>query len=137
MRPDTPEEYIGVDVGSVRVGLARGSSVARLAEPLRTVQAVDALAELKDLVEKSHAAGIVVGLPRNLEGRDTAQTEYVRQWAARAKEAINRQFYFQDEALTSKTAELNRKQSGPADAEAAALILQDFLDTPKEERVRC
>jgi putative Holliday junction resolvase len=137
VRPDTPKEYIGVDVGSARVGLARGSSFARLAQPLKTVAADAAAAELKSQTERLPAAGIVVGLPRSLEGNDTPQTEYVRQWITQAKKIINLPFYLQDEALTSKAAEQNRKQAGPADAEAAALILQDFLDTPEDERVRC
>lgn len=137
MRPDSIEEYIGVDVGSARVGIARGSSAARLAESLKTVRASAAIDKLKALAQESGAAGIVVGLPRSLNGDDTAQTDYVRRWISKAKEDIDLPFYLQDEALTSKTAEQGRKQPGPADAEAAALILQDFLDTPKEERVRC
>ncbi|HET7529082.1 MAG TPA: Holliday junction resolvase RuvX [Candidatus Saccharimonadales bacterium] len=137
MRPDSAEEYIGVDVGGARVGISRGSSAARLAEPLKTVGASAAIAELKAMARESGAAGIVVGLPRSLNGDDTAQTGYVRRWISEAKKDIGLPFYIQDEALTSRRAESGRKQPGPADAEAAALILQDFLDTPKEERVRC
>lgn len=137
MRPDTPQEYIGVDVGSVRVGLARGSSAARLAQPVKTVTASEAMDELKALAEELQATGIVVGLPRSLQGKDTSQTEYVRQWIAGAKNRIKLPFYTQDEALTSKIAERNGSREGAIDAQAAALILQDFLDTPEEERLSC
>lgn len=138
MRPDTPREYIGVDVGSVRVGLARGSDLARIAEPVITVKAANAVQELSALAAKTGAIGIVVGLPRNLDGGDTAQTDYVRQWIKQAQESMQIPFYWQDEALTSVNAEqIKGKEAGPADAEAAALILQDFLDTPEEERLRC
>jgi len=138
VRPDTPREYIGVDVGSVRVGLARGSDLARIAEPVITVKAANAVQELSALAAKTGAIGIVVGLPRNLDGGDTAQTDYVRQWIKQAQESMQIPFYWQDEALTSVNAEqIKGKEAGPADAEAAALILQDFLDTPEEERLRC
>ena len=127
------DEFIGVDYGSVRVGLARGSSAARLAEPLRTVAETDALAEIISIAEDSQAAGIVIGLPRNLEGKDTAQTKLVRDWVNTAKDKIGLPFYWQDEALTSAAA----AYANDIDAAAAAGILQDFLDTPEEERVRC
>ena len=127
------EEFIGVDYGSVRVGLARGSSAARLAEPLRTVPEAAALAEIASSAKDCRAAGIVVGLPRNLEGQDTQQTKSVRDWVKAAKDKIDLPFYWQDEALTSAAA----AKADDVDAAAAAGILQDFLDTPEEERVRC
>ncbi|HEX4775032.1 MAG TPA: Holliday junction resolvase RuvX, partial [Candidatus Saccharimonadales bacterium] len=85
MRHNAPEEFLGVDVGSARVGVARGSSSARLAEPLKTVDAKMAVPELKTLAAGHQAAGIVVGLPRNLDGQDTAQTQFVRDWVGEAK----------------------------------------------------
>ncbi|HET6863652.1 MAG TPA: Holliday junction resolvase RuvX [Candidatus Saccharimonadales bacterium] len=124
-----------MDYGLARVGLARGSSIARLAEPLTTVPAAEALAEIKQLVSGSDAVGVVVGLPRNLKGEDTEQTKKVRQWVAAAKEKITMPFYWQDEALTSAAAAANKAVD--IDAAAAARILQDFLDTPEDERVRC
>lgn len=133
------EEFLGVDVGSARVGIARGSGLARLAEPLKTVPAAAAVSELKKLADGSAAAGIVVGLPRGLDGSETGQTRTVRAWVAVVQPVINLPFYWQDEALTTVSADSRRPDSRGAgsDAEAAAVILQDFLDTPKEERVRC
>lgn len=122
-----------MDYGSVRVGLARGSSAARLAEPLRTVTQPKAIEEIAKLAKDNQAAGVVVGLPRSLGGNETEQTKTVRKWAETAKSAIKLPFYWQDEALTSAAAAKARD----IDAAAAAAILQDFLDTPEEERVRC
>ncbi len=122
-----------MDYGSARVGLARGSSAARLAEPLKTVPAAEVLKEIESLSRHNQAAGIVVGLPRSLDGQDTQQTELVRQWAKGAKELIKLPFYWQDEALTSAAA----AKADDIDAAAAAIILQDFLDTPEDQRVRC
>jgi putative Holliday junction resolvase len=133
------EEFLGVDVGAARVGIARGAEVARIAEPLKTVPAAQAIKELLELAKQNKAAGIIVGLPRSLDGNETNQTKAVRAWIDQAKASIRLPFYWQDEALTTQKAEgLKLKTGGPgADAEAAVIILQDFLDTPKEERVRC
>ncbi|HVS78789.1 MAG TPA: Holliday junction resolvase RuvX [Candidatus Saccharimonadales bacterium] len=127
------EEFLGVDVGGARVGIARGSSAAKIAEPLETVPAGEAPARLGELARGNKAAGIVVGLPRSLDGRETVQTRTVRAWVKAAQAKIGLDFYWQDEALTTVSA----GGGADVDAKAAAIILQDFLDTPKEERVRC
>jgi putative holliday junction resolvase len=132
------EEYLGVDAGSARVGIARGGSLAKIAEPLATVPAAEAVEELAKLANESGAVGIVVGLPRGLDGQETAQTGAARDWVKAAKDKIKLPFYWQDEALTSRQAELRTdKKAAGADAIAASILLQDFLDTGLEERVRC
>ncbi len=124
--------YLGIDYGSSRVGLAVADSETKMASPLATVSPAD-------LVEKITAAGpferVIVGLPRSLDGRDTPQTLAVRRfcddvlWRKLQIEPI-----FQDEAGTSSVAEDRLKESGRSyakgdiDAEAAAIILQDYLD---------
>lgn len=127
-----PEEFIGVDVGSKRVGLARGSSKAKIAQPLKVVPSDQAVVELSRL----NPDGIVVGLPRGLEGQETAQTSTVRNWVKQAQNQLKTPFYWQDEALTSVAAEKSAHKED-VDAIAASVILQDFLDTPIEQRVRC
>jgi putative holliday junction resolvase len=133
---ENPEEFLSVDVGSARIGVARGSSVARIAQPLETIAAGMAIDRLKEVVDENRTAGVVVGLPRSLAGEDTAQTRYVRDWVNEAKAQINLPFYWQDEALTTKQAEGLGVKNHTVDAQAAAIILQDFLDTPEEDRVR-
>lgn len=133
---------LGLDVGKTRTGIARASSLARLAEPLMTVP-TDKLMEALDELVKDHGYGtIVVGLPRNLQGNETTQTEWVRHWVDKAKKNLKTPLYWQDEALTTKMAETQKMTGGKkiphgADALAAAIILQDFLDTPETERVIC
>jgi putative holliday junction resolvase len=129
------EEFLGIDVGSVRIGVARGNSAARLAQPLKTIGAANSQAEIKKLILEHNAAGVVVGLPRGLDGNETAQTQTVRGWVKSLKTQVNLPFYWQDEALTSHHAERISKQEAGADAVAAAIILQDFLDSPENDRV--
>jgi putative Holliday junction resolvase len=134
------EQLIGLDVGHKRIGVARASSVAKLAEPLTTIKAADGLEELQRIIKQETAGTIVVGLPRSLQGDDTAQTTWVRQWVDDAKKQIKLPFYWQDEALTSQIAEAERqvhKSPHDVDALAAAIILQDFLDAPEAQRSLC
>lgn len=136
------KQLIGLDIGRRRTGIARASDTARLAQPLMTVSTEDLIAKLTELINEYSVDKIVVGLPRSIEGNDTDQTRMVRRWAARAKLRINKPFFWQDEALTSKTAESKARpgkssQNESLDALAAAYILQDFLDTPETERVVC
>lgn len=132
MRPDNPKEAVGVDVGSARVGIARGSTAAKLSEPLKTVPAAAAVEEIAALDPDF----VVVGLPRSLDGNETRQTAYVRDWVRSAMRRIDKPFYWQDEALTSHAAESSDDAAG-RDAVAASVILQDFLDTPEAHWVRC
>jgi putative Holliday junction resolvase len=136
------EQLLGLDVGKVRTGIARASNLARIAEPLITIETADLIKILKELINEQNYSVIVVGLPRNLQGDETAQTEWVRHWVDKAKKKLATEFYWQDEALTTKIAEAyqpsgGKKYSLGTDAMAAAIILQDFLDTPEAIRMRC
>jgi putative Holliday junction resolvase len=134
------KQLLGLDVGLKRTGIARASSVAKLAEPLLTVPTTEVLKTVKELIEEYDVGTIVVGLPRNLQGDDTKQTTWVRDWVQHAKSKIGLSFYWQDEALTSKIAEarkLTHKRPHDIDSLAAAIILQDFLDSEEAERVIC
>lgn len=136
-------QIIGLDLGMSKTGLARASSVARLVEPLNVVPTTGVLATLAELENQQPIEAVVVGLPRNLSGQDTDQTTWVRQWVADAKTTLNTSFYWQDEALTSQlavgklqTSKFKHQKMGE-DAVAAAVILQDFLDSAEANRVRC
>lgn len=130
------KEVIGLDVGLKRTGIARASTAARLAQPLMTVETSKTLEAVRAAAADQPLEAVVVGLPRNLSGDDTYQTEWVRQWVKKAKSELKVPFFWQDEALTSKLAEQTPSSRG-SDAAAAAIILQDFLDAPAEERVPC
>ena len=136
MRRNAATEFLGIDVGVVRVGIARGSSLARLAEPLKIVPAKVAIIEIKQLAKTNQADAVVVGLPRGLAGQETAQTQAVRAWVNLAKSQINLPFYWQDEALTTQAAQSRGVKNHTVDARAAAIMLQDFLDSKPEDRVK-
>jgi putative Holliday junction resolvase len=136
------EQLLGLDIGKARTGIARASSLARLAEPLMTIETANLIKTLEELIKEHDYHVIVVGLPRNLQGNETSQTEWARHWVDKAKKELAAEFYWQDEALTTKIAEASQLSEGKkiaqgTDALAAAIILQDFLDTPEANRVGC
>lgn len=124
-------KYLGIDYGSARVGLATANSDAKLASPLKTVTPDKVAAEIAELLPDV----IVVGLPRSLDGRETPQTLAVRRYTDDVLDGLSGELVFQDEAGTSSVAEDRLKESGrkyareDIDAEAAAIILQDYLDS--------
>lgn len=134
------KQFLGLDVGLKRTGIARASGEARLSEPLLTIATTETLKTLRELIEEYNVGTIVVGLPRSLQGDETAQTTWVRDWVKHAMTKIDLPFYWQDEALTSRIAKAKKavyKRVHEVDSLAAAIILQDFLDTPESERVIC
>lgn len=128
-------KLLGLDVGEKRIGVASVDSQIKLAVPLETIL-VDGqeLERIKQLARIHQTQTIIVGLPRNADGLETAQTEVVRRFATRLNK-IGLKTYFQDESLTSVLAEERLEQlkkpyaKADIDKEAATLILQDFVDS--------
>lgn len=129
-------KLLGLDVGTKRIGVARADSSVRIAVPQCTVS-VDGteFEQISRISRVYNAKFFVIGLPRNAQGEETAQSRYSRDFAKKLKKAIpDAKICFQDESLTSVEAEnllKNRKKGfkkGDVDAEAATLILQDFLE---------
>lgn len=134
--PPTPDPtyILALDVGGQRIGVAIASSLARLPAPLTTLANNDSfLPELLKLIEHERVASLVIGLPRGLDGQETAQTAAVRAFVEGLRPHVTLPIYWQDEAATSvrAEAELSKRgkiyQKGDVDALAATYILEDFL----------
>jgi putative Holliday junction resolvase len=130
----TGSSILALDVGHKRVGVALASAIARLAHPLTTLSHDESLwQELAEIVHREDVGCIVVGLPRNLNGDDTAQTAVARQFADDVRARFGLVVCLQDEALTSRKAEAELLQrggnhaKGEIDALAATYILEDYL----------
>lgn len=138
---------LALDVGEKRVGVAFADTSVRIAIP-RAMIPVDGneFVEIAKQFRLEKANLIVVGQPRNSKGETTAQTEWVYAFIASLKSYFVEHnqpeplVKFQDESLTSVQAEailggkhheISRQDraSGKVDSEAAALILQDFLES--------
>lgn len=122
-------------MGDARIGVARGSAIARIAEGLITL-AVDGteLERLHELVVEYSADVLVVGVPRNQSGDLTQQSKKIFAVAEHFSEVLKLPLIYQDESLTSVHAEKLLRERGEGydkgdiDRVAAELILQDFLD---------
>lgn len=125
---------VSLDVGEKRIGVAVADTAVRIAVPFTTVL-VDGneVQTIAEIVLKEEASVIVVGYPRNQQGEATAQTNYVEKFAERL-EVLEVPIVYQDESLTSVMAEQRLKEhkrpysKADIDAQAAAIILQDYLE---------
>jgi putative holliday junction resolvase len=136
---------LGVDYGRKRVGLALSDATGLLARPWKTLtvsgldQQIGALSREVEALsgEADGLAVIVIGLPRRLSGEPNEQTAAAQSLAARLGQRTAVPIVLQDERLTSHEADelLSRrerdwrKRKSQLDAAAAAIILQDYLDT--------
>lgn len=127
---------IALDVGEKRIGVARAHADIGFASPLTTLaNDSEVWAKLETILLENQVSVVVVGLPRNLRGEDTAQTVYCRTFADQVENRFGLSIVMQDEALTSQKAETelkNRKknfQKSDVDALAATFILEDYLSS--------
>ena len=129
---------LGIDFGTKRVGLALSDRSNIIASPYRTLNYVsekDLITQLETIVTKNDIEILVLGLPINMKGEDTAQTIKVRDF----KEILSTlriPIVYEDERLSSVSAinslMLQNVKTGhnkpEIDKTAAAIILQQYLD---------
>ncbi len=134
-------ELLALDIGKTRVGVARANTVARIAEPLTTLNNDDLLMDnIWDLVRQYNAEAIVVGLPRGLDFQDTQQTKYTRAVADKIADTTKLPVLLSDEALSSVDAKKRlsetkkQYQKAEVDAVAAAVILDNFMSIEMSKR---
>jgi len=137
---------LGIDYGARRIGLALSDATATLASPWRLVQRPPSeaetlrvmIGEIRTLAtDDDGLEAVVVGWPRRLDGSPTDQTAIVQTFANALKTQIDIPVILQDERLSSVEAESRlatretdwRKRKAKLDAAAAAVILQDYLDS--------
>lgn len=142
---------LGLDLGARRIGVALAADDGSAAIPLSTLRRGRTLAAdeaaLRAVVEAEMIDELVVGLPLEASGAEGPQAALTRAWAASLGERLGLPVTLRDERLTSHLAEarlgpMTRGRSGGpptrtqrdayrarVDREAAAIILQDELDT--------
>jgi len=129
---------VGLDVGDRRIGVAVSDPTGSLASPVEVYHRKGHEMDVRhvvDLVETYEASGVVIGLPKNMNGTEGPQAEKTREFA----EAVAQQglpIFLWDERLstveaTRRMVEQRHRRRGiqqRIDSEAAALILQTYLD---------
>jgi putative Holliday junction resolvase len=136
-----PGVWIAVDVGAVRVGVARSDPRGVMAVPVVTLRR-DAhrntdVDELLALITEYEAVGVVIGLPKTLAGREGSAAKSAREYGRILNARVEPiPVVFVDERMTTIVAQRNLSSSGVrsraqramVDQAAAVEILQSFLD---------
>lgn len=132
--------YLGLDVGSKRIGVAVSDELGLTVQPVMTLnrksQKREDIRSIARLCRKFGVAGIVVGDPLHLTGEVSRQAERVREFAAELGALAKLPVHFVDERLTSHAAHEILYEAGHrrqdhkqlVDQVAAVLILESFLE---------
>jgi putative holliday junction resolvase len=143
--PRRDERVLGIDVGTVRVGVAMSDPTGTIASPLETLQRArdeSDLDRLAALVVEHEVSEVVVGEPRHLSGASGASAEDAAAYArALAGRIGNVPVHLVDERLSTVTASQHlraggrdsRAQRSVIDQAAAVVILQHFLDSRRSK----
>jgi len=131
------QRRVAFDVGTVRIGVATCDFDAILASPQDAIGGGEgSIPAALELSREYEPREIIVGLPSNLKGKDTASTENARDWARQLEQATSIPIILMDERLTTVQATgalraggLNAKQvRSRVDSASAAIFLQAYLD---------
>ncbi len=131
--------YLGFDLGRATIGLAVADDVLRTAQPVRTLrrrtEAQD-LAAVARVARDYEVTRAVLGLPLNMDGTEGPSARLARAFAPKLEAALRVPVDLFDERLSTFEAETRLRDRGISakdrkaviDAEAAAVILQGWLD---------
>ena len=131
--------WLGIDHGKSRIGLAISDELASFAHPYRTLQAGgNATVEIQAIVAQEQIEGIVIGLPKNMDGTLGPSAESAKAFGQKLDRLLPAvKIIFWDERLTTREAQRalhaagkNTKQSKKMiDQVAAQILLQSYLDS--------
>lgn len=137
------KRLIALDVGDVRIGVAKSDILGMIATPLETIdrRKVKAVKRIVEICKENGTSSIVVGIPKSLDGTEKRQAEKVREFLIKLKKEIsNLEIIEVDERFSTVIADnilndLNKKgaveKRKVVDKVAAAIILQTYLNMKK------
>ncbi|GMU58634.1 MAG: hypothetical protein AMXMBFR34_03970 [Myxococcaceae bacterium] len=130
----------GLDLGTKTIGIAVSDELGLTAQGLKTLERKSLrkdIAALKQLTEELSADRFVLGLPLNMDGTEGPRADATRKFGAALEEETKLPVIYQDERLTTVSAERalleadvsRKKRREVIDQVAASLILQAWLDS--------
>ena len=140
---NTAQTLLGLDFGDKTIGIAVSDTSLTIATPIKTIRRKSIskdLIELFDLIEVYNVGGLIVGLPLSLNGKENIRTEKVRKFVKAIELQKNIKIMLYDERFSSDVIfkELRKNHNSISkikkklDQQAAAYILQGFLDSSKK-----
>ena len=146
---ETPEDFAnalpafgpitGLDLGTVTIGVAVSDGMRSVGSPLETIKrkkfGLDA-ARLMEIIAKRDIKGIVLGLPRNMDGTEGPRCQSTRAFARNLERLTDLPITYWDERLSTVAAERalleadtsRKRRADVIDHVAASYILQGLLD---------
>jgi putative holliday junction resolvase len=132
------KRWLALDLGHVRIGVALSDLLGMTAQPLTVLKSEGTqkdIITIGELVNEHEVSQVVVGLPINMDGTESKQTQKIREFTVKLSNRLNVPVFFIDERLSSRQAErmmtesgvTAKKQRGKVDQIAAALLLQSAL----------
>lgn len=134
---------LGIDYGTLKVGLALSDELKMLASPYKVIPSNSQLAEeIVRIVRENNVDLIVMGMPY-YDGAETPTTAKVRAFTEQLRTIASVPIYFWDESFSTRFARTRmvdagvrkkrRHTRGTTDTWAAAIILQEYLDNRGSE----
>jgi putative Holliday junction resolvase len=130
---------LGIDYGDSRIGLAISDELGSFAHPYRTLHSgARVIDEIRAIVEREQISGIVIGLPKNMDGTLGPSAAKAKSFGTQLAQVIpTMKILFWDERLTTREAQRalhaagkNTRQSKKMiDQVAAQILLQNYLDS--------
>lgn len=146
----TNQRFMGLDVGNARIGVALSDPTCIIASPRNIIHRndTDPVGKIVKIIEEESVSTVVVGLPINMDGTKGPQARKTETFADKLRErllesagtgrgGVDIQFWDERRStMTARSMRLERgtkqkKRAADVDAEAAAVILQGFLDARK------
>lgn len=139
---------LGLDIGTVRIGIAQSDMLGMLASNLETYTRkyikVD-VAHIVQIIQQNNVDTVVVGLPLKMNGEEGQSVQMVKDFVQELQAQLQEKnmqipIVYQDERLTTVSAERvllsanvrREKRKQVVDKIAAQIILQAYLDKPKK-----
>lgn len=138
------KKYISLDIGDVRIGVARSDMMGMVATPYEVInrKKVKSVKRIAEILEENNTKSLVIGIPKSLDGSEKRQAEKVREYIEKLKKNIDGlEIYEVDERMTTVSADRMLTDGGKkgalekrkvVDKIAAAIILQTFLDSRRK-----
>ena len=134
------KRFLGIDYGSRRIGIAVSDPLNIIARGVTVVESSPrAIGEIKRLAEEFDVEKVVVGFPLTLRGETGSKADEVNDFIERLGRELDREIVRLDERFTTLMAQQTlrdmgvkkkkREKKGAVDEMAAALILQQYLDS--------
>ena len=135
---------LAIDFGERRIGLAVSDPLGITAQGLPTIdtrKTKDVFSHIQALIKDKNVTGIVVGMPKNMDGSIGFKGEEVRKFMDELARKTGLEVEAWDERLTSvqslksmRVLGIKQKKKDAVDRISATLILQSYLDSLKREQ---